>query len=75
MRTRKIRGEDNLFNSISIAEREEEEAEGIADDIRFWNRSSATNMAQRWREKSCHRAQFGPGDPARGETGSGPLRT
>ena len=38
----------------------EEGAEGIADDIRCWNRSSAPNMAQRWREKSRHRAQFGP---------------
>jgi hypothetical protein len=66
MRTRKIRGDDNLFNSISIAERDEEGAEGIADDIRCWNRSSAPNMAQRWREKSRHRAQFRPSDPASG---------
>jgi hypothetical protein len=66
MRTRKIRGDDNLFNSISSAERDEEGAEGIADDIRCRKRSSAPNMAQRWREKSRHRAQFGPGEPAQG---------
>src|SRR5476649_2886423 len=51
IRTRKIRGEDSLFSSISIAEREEGPA-GIADVIRCWKPISGTNMAQRAREKS-----------------------
>src|SRR5216683_3552538 len=51
IRTRKIRGEDNLFSSISIAEREEE-PEGIDDVIRCEEPISGTNMAQRCREKS-----------------------
>ena len=38
----------------------------IADVIRCWNRSSAPNMAQRWREKSRHRTQFSPGRSGQG---------
>ena len=49
IRTRKIRGEDSLFSSVSIAEREEgPEAIGV---IRWEGTVSGTNMAQRGREK------------------------
>jgi len=50
IRTRKIRGEDNLGSSISIAELEEG-LDGIADVIRCEEPVSGTNMAQREREK------------------------
>src|SRR5258708_34378722 len=49
IRNRKIRGEDSLVSSISIAEREGE-PEGI-DDVRCEEPISGTNMAQRGREK------------------------
>ena len=51
IRTRKIRGEDNLVSSISISEREEG-PEGIAGVIRYEKPRSGTNMAQRAGEKS-----------------------
>src|SRR5260370_30467086 len=51
IRNRKIRGEDSLVSSISIAEREEE-PEGIDDVIRCEQPISGTNnMAQRRREQ------------------------
>src|SRR5258708_36070197 len=50
IRNRKIRGEDSLVSSISIAERDGE-PEGIDDVIRCEEPISGTNMAQRRREK------------------------
>src|SRR5258706_13295069 len=50
IRKRKIRGEDSLVSSISIAEREEE-PEGMDDVIRCEESIPGTNMAQRCREK------------------------
>jgi hypothetical protein len=50
IRTRKIRGEDNLLSSISISEREGE-PEGIAGVIRCEKPRVDANMAQRAREK------------------------
>src|SRR5712692_1609092 len=57
IRTRKIRGEDNLLSSISIAEREEG-PEGIAGVIRCEKPLSGTNMAQRPREKRSESPDF-----------------
>src|SRR5512141_1094646 len=51
IRTRKIRGEDSLLSSISIAEREEGPG-GIAGVIRCEGPRAGLNMAQRSREKS-----------------------
>src|SRR6516162_4214167 len=53
MRTRKIRGEDNLFSAISMAERGEE-PEGILISVDKEPVSRLT-MAQRQLEKSGHR--------------------
>jgi hypothetical protein len=50
IRTRKIRGEDSLGSSISIAERGAG-LDGIADVIRCEEPVSGTNMAQPSREK------------------------
>src|SRR4030081_3118124 len=65
IRTRKIRGEDSLLSSISIAEREEGTG-GIAGVIRCEGPLTKLNMAQRGREKS----PFGDGKrELRRETG------
>src|SRR5216683_1387997 len=71
MRNRKIRGEDSLASSISIAEREEE-PEGIDDVIRCEEPISGTNMAQRCREKRPVEERLGRKRELRGETGLRP---
>src|ERR1700678_1391594 len=54
IRTRKIRGEDSLLSSISIAEREEG-LDGISWVIRCEEPLSGSNMAQRRRENRSDR--------------------
>jgi hypothetical protein len=72
MRTRKIRGEDSLFNSISMAERDEGGAGGIADDFRCWGPVFGPQYGTAVAGKKPPSHSIPPGDPARDETGSGP---